>query len=381
MPFRSRFGEISFPGPGIFRMNDFAKKFLNEDWKSMPDVPRFYLSGFGKHPGWNDHLDDIGLVTDSLIMAKAAIYDGIAHQVESAAWAKGGADKIAPGFDHVIHWRRLHGSLTGLMWSSSDGKGRSLYPLITLAHCAGQPFGWQAGEVMPALAEVGVKCRATNLSYSVVAILNAAQESLRARLNGKAGVPLAGPAIGGKDWTAFFSREATALRRVLHHLAVNLAPFAPGSSAWCETKKTAPAQSRCLRLPVVPGATPAESINAWLSFLATQLDPAVPLLGLLPAGRDWLDVIVGEPAEADFFVLRTLPAATPIVSNIPYQLAAEMSAHEVRIFADLARGQWPGISCFNGASVETNREAASRWLAKFRLNFFSRFFRSTGSPF
>jgi hypothetical protein len=74
-------------------MNDFAKKFLNEDWRAMPDAPRFYLCGFGKHPGWNDHLDDIGVITDSLIKAKALIYDGIVHQVESAAWEKGGPEK------------------------------------------------------------------------------------------------------------------------------------------------------------------------------------------------------------------------------------------------------------------------------------------------
>ncbi len=362
-------------------MNDFSKKFLNEDWKAVPDAPRFYLSGFGKHPGWNDHLDDIGVITDSLIKAKAIIYDGIAHQVESAAWERGGPDRIAVGFEHVIHWRRMNESLTGLMWSSADGKGRSLYPMITLAHCVGQPFAWQAEEVLPALAEVGAKCRATTLSYSVVAILNAAQESLRARLPAMAQEPQARIATGVKEWTTFFSREPDALRRVLHHLSVNFAPFAPGCLGWCETKKAAPAQSRCLRLPVVSGASPAESLNAWLSFLATQLDPAVPLLGLLPSGRPWVDVIVGEPAQADFIILRTLPTATPLVSDIPYQLDARLSPAEASIFANLGRGELPGLSVMNGAPVEANRQAASKWLAKFRLNFFSRLLRSSGSPF
>lgn len=362
-------------------MNDFSKNFLNENWKAIPDAPRFFLSGFGKHPGWNDHLDDIGLITDSLIRARDLLYGGIAHQIESAAWEKSGPDKVASGFDHMIHWRRFNESLTGLMWSSRDGKGRSLYPMITLAHCVGQPFGWQAEEVMPALEEVGAKCRATTLGISVVAILNAAQESLRARLASTTSMSLAGPTIGVKEWAAFFSREPVALRRVLHHLLVNFAPFAPGCLEWCENKKQAHAQSRCLRLPVVPGATPAESLNAWLSFLATQLDPAVPLLGLLPRGRNWLDVIVGEPGPADFVVLRTLPAVTPLVSDIPYQLDAELSVNEGSVFASLGLGQLPGISCFNGSPVEANRQAAAKWLAKFRLSFFSRFLQTTGSPF
>ena len=362
-------------------MNDFSKNFLNENWKAMPDAPKVFLCGFGKHPGWNDHLDDIGVITDSLIKAKALIYDGIAHQVESAAWAKGGPDRVAPGFDHVIHWRRMYESLTGLMWSSSDGKGRSLYPMITLAHCVGQPFAWQAEEVLPALQEVGAKCRATNLGISVVAILNAAQEALRARPCDKAGVPAPGTGIGVKPWAEHFAREPVALRRVLHHLQVNFSAFAPGSVEWCENRKPSPTLSRSLRLPVVPGATAAESLNAWLSFLATQLDPAVPLLGLLPNGRNWLDVIVGEPVQTEFVILRTLPAATVIVSDIPYEVEATPSPAVASILADLARGHLPGVSCLNGTAVETNRQAALKWLAKFRLSFFSRFLPPTVSPF
>ncbi|MEI6107165.1 MAG: hypothetical protein WCR49_09125 [Opitutae bacterium] len=362
-------------------MKDFAKNFLNQDWKAMPDAPRFYLSAFGKHPGWNDHLDDIGLVTDSLINARAMIYDGIAHQIESASWERAGPAKVAPTFDHVIHWRRLHESLTGRMWSSRDGKGRSLYPMITLAHCVGQSFSWQATELLPELEQVGEKCRGTTVGISVVAILNAAQESLRARLPAKAAKPNLDSDVGVKAWAAHFSQNADPLRRVLHHLQANFALFAPGNLEWCEGKKQSHAHSRCLRLPVVPGATPAESLNAWLSFLGTQFDPAVPLLGLLPVGQNWLDVIVGEPDPADLFHLRTLPAAAPLVSDIPYQLEPAPSALVARVLASVGHGQLPDISCFNGATVEANQAAAAKWLSKFRLGFFSRLLRSTGSPF
>jgi hypothetical protein len=242
-----------------------------------------------------------------------------------------------------------------------------------------QPFAWQAAEVLPALAEVGKTCRTTNTSYAVVTVLNAAQESLRGRLADKASNVAAGPGLGLKEWSACYTRQPELLRRVLHSLAVNFAPFAPGSYGWCDDRKAA--QSRSLRLPLVAGINPVESLNAWLSFLSTQLDPAVPMLGLLPAGRDWLDVIVGEPKESDFIVLRTLLAATPLETIIPYQLSAELSANQTRVFADLAQGEWPGISCFNGLPVEANREAAAKWLAKFRLNFFSRFLKPSIPPF
>ncbi len=349
----------------------------------MPGAPRFYLSGFGKHPGWNDHLDDIGLVTPSLVNARAMLYDGMAHQIESAAWEKAGPDKVGTGFDHVLHWRRLNESLTGRMWSSRDGKGRTLYPMVTLAHCVGQPFNWQAAEVLPALEEVGVKCRATTVSDAVVAILNTAQESLRARLPAQGTPASGGPEIGVRDWAGYVTREPEALRRVLHHLQANFASFAPGSPEWGDNKRPAPAHahSRCLRLPLVPGAQPAESLNAWISFLATQFDPAVALLGLLRLGHNWLDVIVGEPGPADFFLLRTLPTLTPLVSDIPYHLEVPDSAQVARVTASLARGELPEISCFNGSSVESNQFAAAKWLNKARLNFISRMFRSSASPF
>jgi hypothetical protein len=362
-------------------MNDFAKLFLNDDWKSMPDVPRFYVSAFGKHPGWNDHLDDIGVVTDSLVRGKAIIYGGIAHQVENAVWEKAGAGKVAPGFDHVIHWRRLHESLTGLMWSSRDGKGRSLYPMILLGHCAGQPFDWQAAELLPALREAGEKCRGTASSSMVVAVLDSAQSALRGRLPGQpAGTQHDSP-VGVQKWVAHFARERDVLRRVLHHLNVNCAAFAPGSEAWCGHKQQPRGLSYRLRLPAVPGADAAESLNAWLSFLATQLDPAVPLLGLGPQAREWIDVIIGEPSEADLVVLRTLPAAAPVVSDIPYQLSPSLTPDENRIFTDLAQGRLPGVSFLNSADVEANRQKSLQWLGKFRTNFLTRLLRSTGSPF
>jgi hypothetical protein len=174
--------------------------------------------------------------------------------------------------------------------------------------------------------------------------------------------------------------RADGLRRILHHLRTNFAACAPGSAAWCENKQPVPAQSRALRLPVIPGASPADSLHAWLSFLSTQLNSAVPLLGLCPAGREWLDVIVGEPADADFVVLRTLPAATPIVSDIPYQLGTAMSAEEAGVFANLARGELPAVSCLNGFNIAANRQAAAKSLANSRLGFFSRLLRS-GTPF
>ena len=363
-------------------MNGFARLFLNEDWAGLPDVPRVYLGAFGKHPGWNDHLDDLGLVTASLIDARRVLYSGVAHQIENATWEKAGADKVAPGFDHVIHWRRPGESLTGLMWSSQDGKGRSLYPMIALAHCVGQPFAWVADLVLPTLDAAAAKCRATSSASAVIAALNDAQQVLRLRVPGLQGAPTTDSAIGIAVWAEYCRREPVALRRVLHHVRGQFGLFAPGRAEWCENEKHG--GSRCLRLPQIPGARPAESLNAWISFIATQIDPCVPILGLLPMDRTWVDVIVGEPSPEDFFLLRALPTAVPLVTDIPYQLDADMLADCAGLLADVAAGRLPTTSLFNGETVADNRDAAAKWLARFRPNarsgFFGRFLRPGGYP-
>ena len=364
-------------------MNGFARLFLNEDWAGLPDAPRVYLGAFGKHPGWNDHLDDLGLVTSSLIDARRILYTGVAHQIETAAWEKAGADKVAPGFDHAIHWRRPGETITGLVWSSQDGKGRSLYPMFAIAQCVGQPFSWVADVVVPTLDAAAAKCRTTSSASAVIAVLNDAQQALRRRLAGLPPAPLADSSLGVTAWAEYCRREPVALQRVLHHLRGQFALFAPGCAEWCENEKQA--GSRSVRLPQIPGARPAESLNAWISFLATQVDASVPILGLLRMDRTWVDLIVGEPAPADFFALRALPTAVPLVTDIPYQLDSQILTEWSGLLAEVSGGSLPTTSLFNGESVATNREAAAKWLSRHRpasrSGFFSRFRRSSSSPF
>lgn len=358
-------------------MNNFAKFFLNEDWKGVPNAPRAFLGAFGKHPGWNDHLDDIGLVTTSMVEARSILYGGIAHQIEHATWEKAGPDKVTPGFNHVIHWRRLNESLTGLIWSSQDGKGRALYPMIAVAHCVTRSFSWLAGELLPALEDIKAKCLSTTSAGVVIAHIKGVEQALQPRLPDLNRVST-GSGLGIPAWTAHFAKDPVALRRVLHHLRRNFAGFTPGSLDWCKGEKQS--LSRCLRLPQIPGAAPAESLNAWLSFLATQLDPAVPFFGLLAVEEKWLDVIVGEPGPTDFFLLRARTAEIPVVTDIPYELGPENAADDARLTAGLAKGELPGFSCLNGQPATANRDAAAKWLVRFRPGsrpgFFSRLFSS-----
>lgn len=358
-------------------MNDFAKFFLNEDWKSVQASPRVFVGAFGKHPGWNDHMDPIGLVTTTLVEAREIIYGGIAHQIEHASWQKLGPEKTLPGFEHIIHWRRLNESLTGLAWSSQDGKGRALYPMIVLAHSVTRSFSWLANELLPALDEVKAQCRETTSASVVNVRLQAVEKHLRSRLPDGSRVST-GPGLGVPAWAAYFDKNPEALRRVFHHLRRNCAAFAPGAGEWCKGDTNL---SRTLRLPQIPGAKPAESLNAWISFLAVQLDPVAPFLGLLPVGEKWLDIIVGEPTADDFRLLRTRASEAPVVTDIPYELDPGVAGDDAKLMAVLGLGLLPEVSCLNGQTAAASREAAAKWLLRFRPGsrpgFFKRLFSST----
>jgi len=358
-------------------MSDFAQRFLNEDWELLPQAPRVYVGAFGKHPAWNDHLDDIGLLTASLVRLRRSLYgNGIASQIEAAAWEKAGVERTLPAFDHTMLWRRGGESIAGRIWSSRDGVGRSLFPMAAVAHCIGQRFEFIASEVIPALEAAEAGCIASTAAVGVLSALAEAQRGLRLRAGGALdSIAVADSLVGVDGWTAYFSLDRTDLERVFHHLRVNFGIFAPGSNAWCSGEGAA--RSKVLRLPRVPGSTPVETLNAWLAFIATQVDPAVPLLGIVPRTGTWIDVIVGEPTGADFFALRASLAAAPLVTDVPYQLDTESRQLIEPLLSEITRRRrLPGTSLLNGESLAENREAADRWLARFRGTSRSGFLRS-----
>src|SRR5579885_3092405 len=116
-------------------MSGFLQDFLHADFATLSrkDPPRVYLAVFGKHPGWNDHIEDIGLDSVALINAKRYLYlHGLSGQIDANAWEKLDESARREGFDHWLLWHRPGECLVGRLWSSSDGKGRTRYPMILL---------------------------------------------------------------------------------------------------------------------------------------------------------------------------------------------------------------------------------------------------------
>src|SRR6476660_8839732 len=162
-------------------MSDFYKRFLMEEGRRLnSDTGRYVaLAAFGKHPGWDDHIEDLGLETDSLILARKVLYvQGVGGQIDTGAWEKLKEEHRLESFNHTFVWRRGDQFLIGRMWSSSDGKGRTRYPMIVCAHCVGLPLGWALEKVLPRLKEVENACQGTKSAGDVRAILSQARNVL-----------------------------------------------------------------------------------------------------------------------------------------------------------------------------------------------------------
>ena len=121
----------------------------------IPAAPVINLAVFGKHPGWDDHIPGIGVVTETLANLKQSFYvTGIGGQIDSGGWEKLEAGKRVAGFDHTFLWQKDGHVLLGYLWSSTDRKGRAKYPMVLCVDSQGVSPGWLLANAGRELAEL-----------------------------------------------------------------------------------------------------------------------------------------------------------------------------------------------------------------------------------
>jgi hypothetical protein len=295
-------------------MSRFWKRFLREGQRffGRGPKPQIWLGAFGKHPGWDDHIDDIGLETESLLLAKQILYvDGIGGQVNSGEWERlDGARRLAE-FKHIFLWKRGDAFLAGRIWSSRDGKNRTQYPLVVCAHCLGIPFSWALTSVYPCLAEIERQCKATQSANEVRAVLGQALDQLR---HSTASIRTA--AATDLDFYEFFKRlglsaDLEGLWQIAYRVHAELENDFGGGQ---------------IRLPSVAGLE-AETLSFWMRLLEFRLGRDAPILLTLPLAESWVDATCGEPLKKEFYCLRakpeTLAVATLEGGRIPDEFRKE----------------------------------------------------------
>jgi hypothetical protein len=283
-------------------MKSFAKEFLRDE---LPDQRQIFLGAFGKHPGWDDHIDDIGLETESLVTARQLLYvEGIGGQI--GAWEKleGGAQ--IP-FRHVFVWQREAQTLVGRMWASSDGKRRTRYPMVVCAHCVGIGLELVLDTLLAWLEELQMRAIATESANDIRAMIPQFRDGLREWLRTTDEMPANQPF----DAETFFNEIdfATEEERLVKSLwQLHESQFAAGKY---KSRARSPEHFRVL----ASSASTGRSIHFWHRVIASQLDPAAPVLLAVPVDQYWMDLLAGEPTPGDLFCLRASPRAVSVTSD------------------------------------------------------------------
>lgn len=279
-------------------MSEFSKTFLRERIGDEKQ-PRELFGAFGKHPGWDDHIEDLPLPTASMATAKQLLYvQGIGSQISSGAWTRLGEEARLSGFDHAFVWVRGRQFLAGRMWASCDGKRRTHFPMIALVQGINVPLDPALEWILAQLENVAAGIRAANSADEVREVVREAWSAVRE-------VPE--------------ERAATDVSRCVLH-----APRAASlqlASDFRENPRT--------RLPADPRDLPT-SLRFW-SRVCTALAPVdAPLLFLAPCGEPWVDVLAGEPRPEQFFCLRAGLQALPYArETTPQDTVEELDADEL----------------------------------------------------
>jgi len=283
--------------------------------------PAIYLTAFGKHPGWDDHIGDLGDSTPLLAAFKNRLYDqGISSQIDSGKWERLQPSQQVEGFDHQIVLIGGSDVIVGHIWSSRDGKGRSRYPLVGCAQCHGISPERAIREVLPRIDAFGP----TILELATAREVRDAVNQLRAELSAIAAEPAAAAPLGGQTPTGISRRGQMAL---VYHLDRELGICQSGAA-------TSPGGSAQLRVPTVAGGEP--SILAWLGFLSGILPGSVPILAMAPRGRDWIDLIAGPLSPPHFYCLRVNRLVIPNTTDIPYEMDADFIERAGRLIDSAA---------------------------------------------
>ncbi len=335
-------------------MTRFWKKFLREGQGlfARGAKPQIWLGAFGKHPGWDDHIDDIGLETDSLLLAKQILYvDGIGGQINSGEWEKLDDVQRLREFKHIFLWKRGEAFLIGRIWSSRDGKNRTKYPLVVCAHCLSLPFNWALTNVSQCLGEIEWQCKSARFADEVRGVLGQALDKLRrsvADVDGQL-------SRGDPDARTFVERlglgdDHEGLHRIVYCIHTQLACYLNGAKG----KSAGVLGAGQIRLPAADGLA-AETLSFWSRFLESQFGRNVPVLLTLPLQESWVDATCGEPASREFYSLRAKSEVLAVASEVAYKIPDEFrKAHNDLVQAMIV----------SSAGSESGQQARSKkWFA------------------
>lgn len=336
---------------------------------------KVHVAAFGKHPGWDDHIEEIGLDCNALVQVKRSVYtEGVAGNIDSGAWEKLSEEHRLPGFRHVFYWRRPDGFVVGRMWSSRDGRGRTKYPMVVTAMIEGVSQAWMIEHVLPRLEAIEAKVSQTGSAELVRLAIGEARRGLEdeaallvagaqsTNIPGPAGLikalvsspGLSLPTDGGKG---------LGLTRIMYEMERELGAFRSsggGTRGMNRTgAETAPQHLRVPRCLRVGG----EAASAWIALLSQDIADNVPVLIIEPLDEEFLDIVVGTVKPQVLFCVRASAKGLALTSDVPYTIEPAYQQAAMDRQLAWARGEvrapQPAQSAAAGA-LQAVTEASSR---------------------
>jgi hypothetical protein len=273
-------------------MNRFLKVFLRD-----PPSARIQIAGFGKHPAWDDHIDDIGLNTETLALTKQLLYsEGIASQLASGAWDQIEKSGNAIEFDHRLVWVRDRQAIVGAIWASADRKGRTRFPMLICAQAGFE--GPRAIDLLfGPIDRLGTICRTAKTQEEIRDAFSRVQADLNSAIF---------PSTGPNLFTEITDSAENTILPALVTVSAGLKNRR--TRGWGETAKISGSHFRLAAI----FSQAKDKLSFWSTYLPAQrTGSGLPYLVIAANGRRWIDLIVGEPLQNDFYCLRANETALP----------------------------------------------------------------------
>ena len=319
---------------------------------------RVHVAAFGKHPGWDDHIEEIGLDCDALVRAKRVLYsDGIAGNIDSGSWEKLADEQRLPTFAHHWYWKLGQDLVVGRMWSSRDGKGRTKYPMVVCAMIDGASPAWAIERIHRRLAVIEESCVGTQSAEVVRLAIGEARRALEdeaALESAQPSTPLvseaellkrlvqipelnlpeqsAGVGGGGGGEPA----TGVGLARILYEMDREMGPYLMRVNRKSTT--SGPIHAQHIRVPKGTMSS-AEAARAWMAMMGQMLAASSPLMLIEPREQPFMDVIVGDPKPAQLFAVRAGLKGLPLTSSVPYTIDPAFMATTQSRVADWSSGK------------------------------------------
>jgi hypothetical protein len=321
--------------------------FTKSKAQGAPGAPEIYVAAFGKHVAWNDFIDDPGLETDRLIAIKRVLYlEGIAAAIDTGAWDKLEAAQKIEGFAHLIIWRTRTDIVACRLWSSSDGKGRTKYPMVVVAQCRGASLSWVLAEVLPRLERLERRCREATTQEQVRAALDATRAELRSRAAvAEGGTPIQTTAIAETAEAISAGGSRDPFYRLMYQIERDWGAYLARRPELASSTRTWSGGLRSQHARVPSGTGSAEAgISLWSHFVLSLVDGATSVTLIRSTDQSssaaaWTDIIVGEPEGSQFFCIRASDQSLPLATSIPYTLEPDFKASCDRLVEDSRSGR------------------------------------------